>query len=106
MKGIIQMNNPLANYQPKEEDVAKCECGGMYFSQASMLAKIPAVVSPTGQVGLANVGAAFMCIQCGKIFDIQNFMAPKTIEEVDVEGDELVKKDPELKSSIIQLASR
>jgi hypothetical protein len=43
----------------------KCECGKNIFTEATMIRKLPALLSPTGQ--LAYIPVPVLVCQCGKV---------------------------------------
>jgi DNA-directed RNA polymerase subunit RPC12/RpoP len=51
----------------KEEiELVKCgKCESEAFTEIIMFAKVSAVMSQTGQAGIAPVGKTFICMNCG-----------------------------------------
>jgi hypothetical protein len=63
-----------------EPEMVKCgQCESEAWNEIVMFAKVSAVVSQTGQAGIAPVGKTYICMNCGS--PIEDSEAIKSLSE-------------------------
>jgi len=69
----------------------QCKCGEEIFMRGYAIKKVPRLLSPNGQAGMAEIGVVKICYKCGEIYPIAQIL--KEIQEEEIFKPVLVGAD-------------